>query len=53
MKRNKTKRINLAVDQELYEQIEKNAMSANLTLGTYSRLLLIKALKNNFIINLN
>jgi len=49
MKKNKTKRISLVIDEELYDQIAKNAESAHLRVGTYARLLVIKALKNNSI----
>lgn len=51
MKKNKTKRISLVIDEELYDQIVKNAGSAHLRIGTYTRLLVIEALKNNSIKN--
>ena len=51
MKSQKTNRINLVVNEELYDQIKKNAESAHLGIGTYTKLLVIEALKNNFIKN--
>lgn len=53
MKSQKTKRINLVVTEELFDQIAKNADSAYLCVGTYTRLLLIEALENNFNTNLS
>jgi hypothetical protein len=48
-----TKRVNLVLDYELYNQILKNAESAHLKVGTYTRLVVIEALKNNILIKLN
>lgn len=53
MEQSRTKRINLVVYEELYNQIKNNANGAHLKVGTYTRLLVIEALKNNFNINLN
>ena len=51
MRKNDSKRINLWVDSDLYNQIKKNAESSYLRLGTYARQLLQQAVKNNIIKN--
>jgi hypothetical protein len=43
------KRINLWVDSDLYNQIKKNAEDSYLRIGTYTRQLIQKAVKNNII----
>ncbi len=47
------KRINMVVDEDIYDQIKKNADSAHLRIGTFARLLVIEALENNFIFKFN
>lgn len=53
MEKRKTKRINLVVDDQLYDHIKKNADGAHLRVGTYTKIMVIEAQKNNFIIKLN
>lgn len=47
MKEKGSKRINLWVDPDLYNQIKENAESSYLKIGTYVRQLIQQAVKNN------
>jgi predicted DNA binding CopG/RHH family protein len=50
MSKKEFKRINMRVDPDLYNQIEKKAAESFLKIATYTRQLIQQALKNNFII---
>lgn len=52
MEKKDSKRINLWVDSDLYNQIKENAESSYLRIGTYLRQLIQQAVKNNIIKNL-
>lgn len=47
MSKKEFKRINMRVDPDLYNQIEKKAAESYLKITTYTRQLIQQALKNN------
>ena len=49
MSKREFKRINLRLDPDLFNQIEKNAAESYLRTATYTRQLIQQALKNNCI----
>jgi predicted HicB family RNase H-like nuclease len=49
MSKKESKRINVRLDPDLYNQIEKKAAESYLKIATYTRQLIQHALKNNFI----
>lgn len=51
MKKKGIKRINLWVEDTLYEQLKKQANDAFLKIATYTRQLIQQAIKNNSINN--
>ena len=51
MSKKEFKRINVRLDPDLYNQIEKKAAESYLKIATYTRQLIQQALKNNCIKN--